>query len=412
MAGETFDLELTDIAHGGSALGRHAGRVIFAPYAIPGERVRAQIAEERGRYAFARVLDVLEASPHRIAPSCRHFGPGKCGGCQWQHIDYAAQLAFKRQVVADQLTRIGKFHDPPVREALPGPSPWAYRAHMTFTACPDGQLGFWSDDNSRVVPIEECHILHPALVDLYNQLDLDLPTLERLRLQVGSDPNDRMLVLSTRDDLAPEIELDLPVSVNLLLADNEPVNLIGSSHVSYQVHGQRFRVTAGSFFQVNLWLVETLVDEALYRLDLKGGDTALDLYSGVGLFTAFMAEQAGLVVSVESYPPAASDADINLADLDNVDLVEGAVEAVLDDLEGTFEVALVDPPRAGLSPEVVDGLARLAPDRLVYVSCDPATLARDGGRLARQGYELVDVQPVDLFPQTFHIETVTLFVRA
>lgn len=408
---ETFELDLTAMAHGGASLGRHDGRVVFVPYTLPGERVRARLTEDKERYARAEPVEVLDPSPDRVEPPCPHFGPGKCGGCQWQHIAYDRQLALKENVVRDQLQRIGKLADPLVHPTIPSPSPWQYRAYATFTPAPDGQLGFISDDNSRVVPIDVCYIIHESLLDLYEQLDLDTEGLTRVRFQVGSDPDDRMLILQTEDDLAPSIEVDLPVSVNLLLSDNEPVNLIGRPQVLYRVFDRTFRVTAGGFFQANPPVAERLVEEALARLDLRGDETVLDLYSGVGLFTAFIAERAALVVSVESYPPAVTDAEYNLDDLDNVDLVEGPVEAVLEDLEGPFDAVLVDPPRSGLSNEVLDELARLAPPRIVYVSCDPATLARDVQKLARHGYTFQEAQPLDMFPQTFHVETVAVLTR-
>jgi 23S rRNA (uracil1939-C5)-methyltransferase len=405
----TFELDLEIMAHGGAAMGRYEGRVIFVPYAIPGERVRARITEDKERFAHAEPVEILDPSPDREEPSCPHFGVGLCGGCQWQHITYPAQLAFKQAVMADQLQRVGKIQEPPVQPPLPGPSPWGYRCHMTFTASEEGWLGFWSANRESLIPIEMCHILDPDLMTLFAQLDLDAPEITRVRFQIGSDPDDVMLVLETEDDLPPEITLDFPASVNFLLSDNEPVNLIGKSHVSYDILGRSFRVTAGGFFQANPPVAEMLVHEVLDRIDLRGDETALDLYGGVGLFSAFLAERAGLVISVESYPPAATDAEVNLADFDNVDIIEGSVEDVLPDLDGPIDVAVVDPPRTGLDVKVVDELERLGPPTLVYVSCDPATLARDSARLIRKGYRLLDVQPVDMFPQTFHIEAVALF---
>lgn len=407
----TFEINLDTMAHGGAAMGRHDGRVIFVPYAIPGERVRARITEDKERFAHAEPVEVLAASPDRVEPVCPHFGAGLCGGCHWQHIAYPAQLDHKRAVTIDQLRRIGKIEEPPVRPTQPAPSPWGYRAHATFTASAEGWLGFWSANRERLIPIETCAILDPDLMMLFEQLDLDAPEITRVRFQIGSDPEDVMLVLETEDDLPPEIELDFPVSVNFLLSDNEPVNLIGKSNVVYDILEHAFRVTAGGFFQANPPVAETLVQEVLERLDLRGNETVLDLYSGVGLFTAFLAERAGLVISIESYPPAVTDAEVNLADLDNVEIVEGSAERVLPDLEGPVDVVVVDPPRTGMSVDVMDELGRLNPPTLVYVSCDPATLARDSARLIKKGYRLLDVQPVDMFPQTFHIEAVALFER-
>jgi 23S rRNA (uracil1939-C5)-methyltransferase len=413
MPDEPFELNLTGMAHGGAALGRYDGRVIFVPYTLPGERVSARITEDKGRFARGEALQVLDASPDRVSPRCPHFGPGRCGGCQWQHVDYPAQLALKQEVMIDQLQRIGKFEQPNVLPTLPSPHPWTYRAHMTFSVTGAGELGFWSTDNSQIIPIDECHILHPTLLDVLYQLDLSAPTLKRVRLQIGSDPTDVMLVIETSDDLAPELEIDLPVSVNLRLSDNEPVNLIGRTHVVYQVAGRAFRVTAGAFFQANPPVAEMLVQQVMARLALQGSETVLDLYSGVGLFTAFLAERAEAVVSVESYPAAVTDAESNLDEFDNVDILEGNAEDVLPDWpDEPLDAVVVDPPRTGLSVEVIDALGELSPARFVYVSCDPATLARDGARLANKGYRLHDVQPLDMFPQTFHVESVSLFVRA
>ena len=411
MPDDTFELDLKEMVHGGQALGRHAGRAIFTRYAIPGERVRARISEDRGRYAFAEAVTLLGPSPHRVTPRCPHFGPGRCGGCHFQHIDYAAQPGYKRDVVIDQLRRIGGIQNPPVLPTIPSPAAWAYRNHVTFHVDEAGNLCFVGMDDRTLIPIEECHIIRPELLALLDELNFeDIPGLDRVRLQVGS-AGDLMVVLSTQDDEAPELEVTMPVSVNFLLSDNEPVNLIGSSHVMYMVRGRNFRVTAGGFFQVNVAQAETLVDRVLHSFDLHGGETVLDLYAGVGLFTAFMAERASLVTSVESYPPAVTDADENLSDLDNVDLIEGSVEDVLPELDGPYDAAVIDPPRTGVDGRALDALAALAPPTLVYVSCEPSTLARDAKRLVRQGYRLVDVTPVDMFPQTYHIECVAHFAR-
>jgi 23S rRNA (uracil1939-C5)-methyltransferase len=414
MSGEPeIELELTGMAHGGSALGRHNGRTIFVPYALPGERVTARITQDKGRYAYAEGVMMFNPSPDRVRPRCPHFGPGKCGGCHWQHIDYPAQLRFKEQIVRDQFARLGGLPDVRVLPIIASPDEWAYRDHVTFSLTPDGKLGFVATDNQTVIPIQECYIIRPELLDLFEQINLeDIPNLTRVRLQVGSDAADRLMLISTEDDQPPEVEIDFPASVNFLLSDNEPFNLIGSTHVNYTIKGRTFRVTAGGFFQVNLPQAETLVDLVLEALDLRGDESVLDLYAGVGLFTAFIAERASLVTSVESYPPAVTDADDNLHDFENIDLIEGSVEDVLFNLEGPFDAAVVDPPRQGLDREALEALIEHKPRTIVYVSCDPATLARDAKQLVAAGYTLDAVQPVDMFPQTFHIEAVTRFTLA
>jgi len=437
---DTFTLQLTAIAHGGAALGRHEGRVIFVPYALPGETVRVEIAEDKGRYAFARLVEVLIPSPDRVPPPCPYFGPTGCGGCQWQHIDYQAQLRFKAEIVADQLTRIGSIADPPVRPTLPDSSGWAYRNHAQFHPAPGEGLGFQraligrprgrglraedgeqelrAEDGEQglraeghdVVAVDECLILHPLLSDLYATLDLDLPGLTRLSLRAGTVTGDQMLVFEMADDLPPAVEIDLPVSCVLLLSDGIHVNLIGNNHITETIADRTYRISAPSFFQVNTPQAAQLVRLVTEYLDLQGDETVLDGYCGVGLFTAHLAERAGLVVGVELAPAAISDLLENTAGLDNVEVIEGPVEAVLPDLDVALDVAVLDPPRAGVDRFALDALVARRPARVVYVSCDPATLARDTKRLTRAGYRLVEVQPVDMFPQTYHIESVALFV--
>ncbi|HLY28289.1 MAG TPA: class I SAM-dependent RNA methyltransferase [Aggregatilineales bacterium] len=402
-----FELELTGMAYGGSAVGRHEGRAIFVPYAIPGERITARISQDKGRFAYAQGVTLLEGSEARVAPRCPHFGPGRCGGCHWQHIDYAAQLEFKQEVVRDQLARIGGLPDVTVNPTIASPDPWQYRSSVTLHLTAEGKLGFVSTDDQTVIPIQECHIIRPELFDLFESLDLEaLAGLTQVKLQVGSDGEDRSVILSTEDDAPPEVESDIPASVNFLSADESPFTLVGSPHVQYTIRGRPFRVTAGSFFQVNLPQAEVLVDQVLTRLALKGTETVLDLYSGVGLFSAFIAAQASLVTAIESYPTAVDDAEFNLNDLENVDLIEGDVEGALAQIQEHYNAAVVDPPRAGIEGKALDELARLAPSKIVYVSCDPATFARDVKRLSTHGYRLLDVQPVDMFPQTYHVELV------
>ncbi len=408
---EVIELDLDRMAHGGVAMGRHAGQAVFVPYALPGEHVRARIIERKGRSARAVLVEIVRPSPARESPRCEHIAAGAGGPDPWQMIEYTMQMIYKREVLADQLRRVGEIKDPVVHSVLPNPEPWEGRMQMSFAIMRDGRPGYWTDDHKKVVPAEGCHALHPALHDMFGLFDLDSPAIRRVRFVVGSDPEDRMIILETKEENAPEIEVDLPVSVNLLLPDNEPVNLIGSAHVRYEVLDRTFRVTAGSYFHPHLSLVPALVQEVIQRLDLHGEESVLELYSGVGLLTAFVAQGADLVVSVESYPPAVTDAEDNTADLDNVDLVEGTVEDVLDDIEGQFDRVVVDPTPAGLSAEAADLLGQHGAPRIVYVSYDPASLGRDAKRLAHFGYRLVDVQPLDMAPQSFYIAGVATLDR-
>src|SRR5690606_8040881 len=316
--------------------GRADKRTVFVPYTIPGERVLARITQDKGRVAFAEGVRLLDASADRVYPRCPHFGPGRCGLCHWQHIDYDAQLLLKQDVLADQLARIGGFEDADVLPVIPSPQVWGYNYHMTMIAGENGQPGYPGVDEGRIILIEECHIIHPDLLELYDSLDLQFVGLRRLRLQIDSD-GDMMLILTMADDNAPELHLDVPVSVNMLLSDNEPVSLIGESHSRYTVNGHSFRVTAGSFFRPNVAQISNLVDVVMSALSLSGNEAVLDLYGGVGLFSAFIAPHAGLVTLIESYPPAVTDAESNLEEFEHVDLIEGAVEDVLPGLEDSYD---------------------------------------------------------------------------
>ncbi|MBC8171296.1 MAG: class I SAM-dependent RNA methyltransferase, partial [Anaerolineae bacterium] len=246
------------------------------------------------------------------------------------------------------------------------------------------------------------------LLVLLNQLDMDISGLKKMRLQRGSDGAHMMILSVDSEDDIPDLLTDMATSVNLLLPDNQPINLIGETHSRYTIGEHSFRVTAGSEFRANISQLETLANVVLKLLALTGKETVLDLYGGVGFFSAFIAPHAGLVTLVESYPPAVNDADENLADFEHVDLIEGTVEEVTGELQIGYQAAVVDPGSEGLSIEVVDALAILKIPRLVYVSSDPATLARDCQRLTAQGYQLTQIQPIDLAPQTYFIDSIAL----
>jgi 23S rRNA (uracil1939-C5)-methyltransferase len=246
---------------------------------------------------------------------------------------------------------------------------------------------------------------------LYATLDLELENLSRLSLRAGTQTGDRMLIFEMDDDLPPSLEIDLPVSCVLLLSDGVHANLIGSNYITEIVAGRTYRISAPSFFQINTPQAAHLVRLVTEYLDLQGDETVLDAYCGVGLFTAHLAERAGLVVGIELAPAAVDDLLENTAEFDNVDVIEGPVEAVLPDLDMSIDAAVVDPPRAGIDRLALDALIEHGPARMVYVSCDPATLARDAKRLTAAGYRLIEVQPVDMFPQTYHVESVALFTH-
>lgn len=411
---EIIEVELTAMANGGKALGRSKGRVVFIPYTIPGETVRARVVNARGRVLFAEGETLLAASDDRVFPECPHFGPGRCGRCQWQHIRYDAQLLLKQDVLADQMARVGDF-DEPTLEAVMQPviasqTVWGYAFSLAFIPTPDG-LALVGADESPPSVISECHILHPDLAVLLGQFEFEPDAkLQRVRL-MRSNSGEIMLVLTVNDiEDAPNLELDFPASINLILPDNLPVNLVGDLALTYTLLDRPFRVTAGTFLRANVAMLDRLTGLVLQGLALTGGEVILDLYGGFGLFSAAVAPDAAHVTLVDSYPPAAEDARVNLADFQHVSVIEDTVESVLERWAGALDRVILDPPTDGLSLIVVDAMEMLKPARIVYVSSDPATLARDAKRLARYGYRLASLQAIDLSPQTYFIDCVATLV--
>lgn len=413
MTNELISLELTGIAHGGSAIGRHEGRAIFVPYGIPGEQVRVRIIQDKGRFAIAEIVEVLTPSPDRIEAPCPYFGKDRCGGCQFQFIDYARQLTLKQQVVRDQLARLGGLPDVVVHPTLPSPAPYAYRSHATFHIAPDGKLGFIKTDHRTVLPVDDCLLLSPALHDAFAAAHTKRFTPgARIRFQSG---NEGQPIHFAMGDVTDDVAETLPDKPSQRTSHKDRHSNAAPStsegEVYYKIKDRTFRVSAGSFFQVNLAQAEKLVDLVMDRLNLQGDEHILDLYSGVGLFTAFLAKQAAHVSGIELFAPAVEDASVNLSEYENIDLYVGKIESILTRLTNHYHAAVVDPPRSGMDAPALEALISLQPHQIVYVSCDPATLARDAKRLTTAGYTLGNVQPVDMFPQTYHIECVAHFMR-
>lgn len=401
-------LDLTHMAHGGEALGRHQGKVVFVPYALPGERVVVEIVQDKLSYAHANLVQVIAPSPRRVKPRCRHFGD--CGGCQWQHIRYEAQLQFKGAILADQLQRVGQFARPPLRPIIEAASPWGYRnvAHLVVS---EAGLGYQATGSHRAVPITECPILLPALERLLADFELDFPDLTEVTLRAGAHTGDLLVALRVRGHRWPALEIDQPISCVLLARGGPPVVVCGHATLEEAVKGRRYRISPESFFQVNTDQAATLVDLVTEALSLTDDDVVADLYCGVGLFTCALAPAAKQVIGIEISAGAVADARHNAADLPNVTVQRGRVEDVLPTVEEVLDAAVLDPPRGGCSSLALEALVQHRPRRVAYVSCDPATLARDLRVLVDAGYALRWVQPVDMFPQSYHVESVSLLER-
>lgn len=407
MNNNIYEITLDSHAFGGEVFGRLPdGKAVFVPYSIPGEKVRIRLVEDKRGYAKAECLEVLSPSSQRVSARCKHFGV--CGGCHYQHMSYQAQIKAKAAIVKDQLERIGRISNPKVLETVPCPDPWHYRNHVQFHLMEEGNLGFMASHSKTTIAIEECHLPQPAINELWLHLDLEpIPGLQRVGLREGSD-GELMLILESSDPYPPEFSVDFPLSA-MHLGPDGPVLLAGSDFLQMTILERNFRVSGESFFQVNTLMAEKMVSHLLEQLTLTSRSRVLDVYCGVGLFSAFLAEKAGRVTGIESAPEACYDFEINLDEFDNVELYEAPAEVVLPNLDIDADIVVVDPPRTGLEPAVTDAILSLAPETLVYISCDPATLARDARRLAEGGYNLIQVTPFDLFPQTYHIETISLW---
>jgi 23S rRNA (uracil1939-C5)-methyltransferase len=409
---QEFTVTLEKLTYGGDALGRmEDGRAVFVPFALPGETVRVRTVEERRGHVRAELLEVLVPSPQRITPRCRHFTV--CGGCHYQHLDYPAQLAAKTDILREQLQRLGGVAEPPLQPMIASPRAWNYRNHVQFHLTGEGALAYAAHQPIpqaplTFIPITECHLPEETLNDLWPNLQFD-PGLgiERVSLRAGT-AGEAMLILESEEMPALEIEADLSV---VHLRDGESLVLAGEDAITLQVHGRPFRVSAASFFQVNTPMAEKMVTYLLERLSPSASATFLDVYCGVGLFSAFFAPRVGRLIGIEISPAACEDFVLNLDEFENVELYEGAAEDILPGLSGSVDLAIVDPPRAGLDRRALDALLAQGPRRIAYVSCDPSTLGRDTARLTAAGYRLVEVTPFDLFPQTYHIESISIFDR-
>lgn len=412
------------------------GRVIFVPATVPGDRVEARVTEARSDFVRATPLRVLTPSPDRTDPPCRHFGT--CGGCQWQHVRYPAQLTWKRRILEELLLRVGKVEGVHVAPTLDPGAPWEYRARAQFKVVGGARpcIGFHRRETNHVVDIDRCPLLdarvnallhamrrmkHPSLFALFQRLReawvaLGTGTGEML-LSLFAKVQDRAALRLTLHTLQAKV----PGLCGVALVEGDPrrgpriVDWAGREVLSEQVGGVRFRVGATAFFQVSGLAAGRLTSLVLDAARLTGAERVLELYSGVGTFTVPLAARAREVVGVEGSPAAAADGEANLRDnaCSSARIVAAPVEQALPGLVagGPWDLVVMDPPRQGCSRMVLDHLAVSGPARMIYVSCDPSTLARDLGVLARAGYHCASLQPIDLFPQTFHVESVAVLER-
>jgi 23S rRNA (uracil1939-C5)-methyltransferase len=383
---EPLELSIDSLAAGGEGVGRDTGgRVVFVPFAAPGDRLRVRVVEAHARFARAEIEAILSPGASRVSPRCRVFGD--CGGCAWQHVAYPAQLAAKRAILRDALERIGGLAPPPI-ELMPSPAPYGYRGRARLVA-QGGCVGFRRRRSHEPCPIASCPLLAPPLDAALAEL-AGRPALAdgEWELALGGDGAVRTSALAQPDP---------------------------DARVAIAAAGERIELSPGVFAQAN-----ALLHDALARCVVEAagaGGEALELFAGAGFFTLALARRFARVVAVESDARAVADLTRNLAaaGLRHVRALEARSETLLADARSQRvapEVVVLDPPRGGVGARASRDLARLPARRVVHVSCDPATLARDLRELAARGFALARVVAFDLFPQTPHVEAVAVLERA
>lgn len=411
MSTETITLEKH--IYGGECMGRLSDmRAVFVPYTLPGETAHIRLTEDKPRYARGKLIHIITSAPERIQPRCPHAHPptetkaGTCGGCHYQHIPYETQLQIKTDVLRDQLERIGKLSNPPIHPIIASP-PWNYRNQVQFYLSPEGKPGHRDSDTSAVFPIRECHLPTEAINEIWPLLDMEsIPGLDRITLRSGL--NGELLILESSDPQPIELELDLPLSV-VHMGPGGMLVLAGDDHIILDIQQRLFRVSAGSFCPTNIQTTEKMVAHLVDNLPLTPHVTLVDAYCGTGLFSAFLAPHVGRLIAVDHSSSACEDFEINLDEYDHVALYEAPVEAVLPGLDSHPQIIVADPPHSGLARQTLDAILSLGPDMLAYISSDPATLGRDARRLTTGGYQLQQITPFDRFPQTYHIESISLW---
>lgn len=391
-----------DVAHGGEAVARLDGKTYFVAGAIPGETVRGEVVTDKGNWARLELISVDQPSSRRVSPRCPHFT--ECGGCQWQFAERELQAEWKQNILAGQLEHLGGVVEADVRRVVtPGPA-FGYRNRMDFRIA-DGRPALSRARSNQLVALQECSLLHPRLFDLFARLG-PLDGVRRATLRIGVRTGEILVVLSGR---VPDHAADWGVAVASVGGRNVK-SIIGDPSIHETVDGLTFRIGATSFFQSNTDGADELVRLVKEAAAVEPDDVMLDGFAGGGLFSATVGAAARRVIAVESHPGAVQDLHANLrnAGIDATVVMRDFALSPLH-MDEPWSVAVVDPPRTGLGASGVDALTSADPQRIVYVSCDPASLARDAKLLRAAGYRFDWATPVDLFPQTFHIEAVARF---
>ncbi|MDQ8703549.1 class I SAM-dependent RNA methyltransferase [Streptomyces sp. LHD-70] len=431
LVGEEYEVEVGPVAHGGHCIARTSeGRVLFVRHTLPGERVVARVTEgeEDSRFLRADAVEILAPSKDRIEAPCPYAGPGRCGGCDWQHAKPGAQRRLKGEVLAEQLQRLAGLTPeeagwdgtvmPAEGDKLPAGEVPQWRTRVQYAVDPDtGKAGLRRHRSHEVEPIEHCMIAAEGVSELGIE-QRDWSGMASVDAIAATGSQDRQVILTPRPGMRlPIVELDRPVSVMRVGEKDGGVHRVhGRPFVRERADGRTYRVGNGGFWQVHPKAADTLVLAVMQGLLPRKGETALDLYCGVGLFAGAIADRVGeqgAVLGIESGKRAVEDARHNLESFDRVRIEQGKVESVLP-RTGITDVDLIvlDPPRAGAGKQTVRHLAGLGARRIAYVACDPAALARDLGYFGEAGYRVRVLRAFDLFPMTHHVECVAVLEPA
>ncbi|GAA3925130.1 class I SAM-dependent RNA methyltransferase [Streptomyces gulbargensis] len=430
LIGQEYEVEVGPVAHGGHCIARtEEGRVLFVRHTLPGERVRVRVTEggETSRFLRADAVEILEASKDRVEAPCPFAGPGKCGGCDWQHAKPGAQRRLKGEVIAEQLKRLAGLTPeeagwdgtvmPAEGDKLPPGEVPQWRTRVQYAVDAEGHAGLRKHRSHDVQVIDHCMIAAEGV----SELGIEARTWEgmaAIEAIAASGSGDRQVILTPRPGARlPLVELDKPVSVMRIGERDKAVHRVhGRAFVRERADDRTYRVGDGGFWQVHPKAAQTLVLAVMQGLMPRKGETALDLYCGVGLFAGALADRVGdkgAVLGIESGKRAVEDARHNLADYPRVRIEQGKVDSVLP-RTGITDVDLIvlDPPRAGAGKSTVHHLATLGARRIAYVACDPAALARDLAYFADNGYRVRTLRAFDLFPMTHHVECVAILEPA
>ncbi|MEU6947861.1 class I SAM-dependent RNA methyltransferase [Streptomyces sp. NPDC046316] len=426
LVGEEYEVEVGPVAHGGHCIARtEGGRVLFVRHALPGERVVARVTEgeETSRYLRADAVTILEASKDRVEAPCPFAGPGKCGGCDWQHAKPGAQRRLKGEVVAEQLQRLAGLTPeeagwdgtvmPAEGDKVPAGEVPQWRTRVQYAVDTEGHAGLRRHRSHEVEVIDHCMIAAPGVSELGIE-KRDWEGMASVEAIAASGSGDRQVILTPRPGARlPLVELDKPVSVLRVDEKDGGVHRVhGRPFVRERADDRTYRVGNGGFWQVHPKAAQTLVLAVMQGLMPRKGDTALDLYCGVGLFAGAIADRVGdqgAVLGIESGKRAVEDARHNLEAYDRVRIEQGKVETVLPRTRiSEVDLIVLDPPRAGAGKQTVKHLAGLGARRIAYVACDPAALARDIAYFKEGGYRVRTLRAFDLFPMTHHVECVAI----